>query len=230
MGRKHMGRTGAAKSARRTMRAKKTGAETLSKKRMSGRDRRAQIVSVATQLFAKKGFKGTTTREIAKKAGISEAVIFKHFSKKEDLYNAIIDSRCTDTQGQPRCINLLKGKRGKVVFVEVAAYLITEHQKDPSFLRLLTYSALERHRLSELFIKTKGLELFGYIENHIKELIGEGVFRKVDPSVATAAFMGMVLHYSISQELYGLKKYYKWPNEHVIESFVDIYFEGMRRR
>ncbi|MDO8426274.1 MAG: TetR/AcrR family transcriptional regulator [Deltaproteobacteria bacterium] len=199
------------------------------KKRMTGEERKAQIVRVATDLFAKKGFKGTTTREIAVKAGISEAVIFKHFARKEDLYTAIIDSRCSDNLGQPRLMNLLKGKKGKVVFKEVASYLITEHQRDSSFLRLLTYSALEKHELSELFIKTKGLELFGFLESHIKELMDEGVLKKADPAISAAAFMGMVLHYSISQEIYGLKRYYKWPNEHVVASFVDIFFEGMRR-
>jgi TetR/AcrR family transcriptional regulator len=203
---------------------KKTG------KRMTGVDRKAQIVRVATQLFAKNGFKGTTTREIARKAGISEAVIFKHFSKKEDLYKAIIDSRCSESTGQPRLISHLKGKKGKEVFEDMAAYLLAEHQKDSSFMRLLTYSALEKHDLSEIFIKTKGLELVEFIEAQIKALIEEGYFKKSDPALAARAFMGMVLHYSISQELYGFKKYFDRPNDAVIDLFVDIFFEGMRRR
>lgn len=197
---------------------------------MTGVDRKAQIVRVATQLFAKNGFKGTTTREIARKAGISEAVIFKHFSKKEDLYKAIIDSRCSESSGQPRLINHLKGKKGREVFEDMAAYLLAEHQKDSSFMRLLTYSALEKHDLSEIFLKTKGLELVEFIEAQIKGLIEEGYFRKSDPAIAARAFLGMVLHYSISQELYGFKKYFDRPNEAVIELFVDIFFEGMRRR
>ena len=55
----------------------------MAKKRMTGEARRRQIVRVATSLFVKRGFRGTTTREIARKAGISEAVIFRHFSRKE---------------------------------------------------------------------------------------------------------------------------------------------------
>lgn len=199
-------------------------------KRMSGEDRKTQIVKVATQLFAKNGFKGTTTREIAKKAGISEAVIFKHFSRKEDLYKAIIDSRCSEGTGQSRLINHLKGKKGKEVFRDLAAFLLSEHQRDPSFLRLLTYSALEKHDLSEIFIRTKGLELIEFIEAHIKSLIDEGTLKKTDPALAARAFVGMVLHYSISQELYGLKKYFDRPNETVIDTFVNIFLEGMKRR
>ncbi|CAG1066014.1 HTH-type transcriptional regulator TtgR [uncultured bacterium] len=199
------------------------------RKRLSGEERRAQIVKVASGLFSKKGFKGTTTREIAKAAGISEAVIFKHFSRKEDLYKAIIDSRCSDNEGGPRLIGMLKGKSGREVFMTVAVYLLEEHQKDPSFMRLLTYSALEQHSLSELFLKTRAMELLGFLEDKIHELIRDGLMRDVDPALAARAFIGMVDHYSIGQELYGFKRYFRRPLEEVAESFVDIFLEGTRR-
>lgn len=200
------------------------------KKRMTGEERREQIVKVATGLFSRNGFGGTTTREIAKKAGISEAVIFKHFSRKEDLYKAIIDSCCSDTEGSNSLIKLLHGKRGAEVFRTVASHLIELHQRDPSFLRLLLYSALEKHSLSELFIKTRGLELLEYLEGHIKELIKSGEMRDIDPCLAARAFLNMTLHYSISQELFGLKKYFKRDNRLVVDAFVEIFLEGMRRR
>lgn len=198
--------------------------------RMTGTQRKAQIVGVATELFARNGFRGTTTREIARTAGISEAVIFKHFAKKEDLYRAIIDSRCCDSSGRSRLLSMLKDKKGKEVFRIVGAYLIAEHEKDPSFLRLLTYSALEQHDLSEMFIKTTALELLEFLESQIKELVKDGVMREVDPSVAARAFLGMILHYSIAQELYGMKKYFTRSADAIVDNFVDIFIEGLRRR
>ena len=211
-------------------RATAVRASSKASRRMPGEERRAQIVKVATDLFSKNGFKGTTTREIARKAGISEAVIFKHFSRKEELYKAIIDSRCTDTEGESCLIGRLKGKKGKEVFKTVAVYLLEEHHKDPSFMRLLTYSALEQHALSELFLKTRALELLGFLEDNIRELMREGSMREVDPAIAARAFIGMVIHYSISQELYGFKRYFKRPLEEVAEAFVDIFLEGTTRR
>ncbi|MFQ5586581.1 MAG: TetR/AcrR family transcriptional regulator, partial [Thermodesulfobacteriota bacterium] len=179
------------------------------KKRLTSESRRAQIVEVATVLFAKKGFKGPTTREIAAKAGISEAVIFRHFTKKEELYAAIVNSKCSDKDGQSLLLKALEGKSGREVFSEVATHLITEHREDPTFMRLLMYSALEEHRLSDIFVKTRGMELVGYLERHIKRLIREGRMRKVDPTTAARAFMGMVLHYTMSQEIFGFKRYFK---------------------
>src|SRR5437588_12033707 len=59
--------------------------------RMVAGERRLQIVKVAMRLFSERGFRGTTTKEIAHAAGVSEAIIFRHFATKEELYTAIID-------------------------------------------------------------------------------------------------------------------------------------------
>ena len=71
--------------------------------RLSAGERREQLIQVAVDLFSRKGFKGTTTREIAAAAGVTEAIIFRHFETKEQLYTAIIDRR------------LNSGRRGGVV-------------------------------------------------------------------------------------------------------------------
>ena len=62
---------------------------------MHGEDRRKQLLGIAIETFAQKGFGGTKTKDIAAAAGISEAILFRHFASKEDLYHAILDSRET---------------------------------------------------------------------------------------------------------------------------------------
>jgi len=62
--------------------------------RVTGTERRKQIIWVATELFARQGFKATTTRQIAQQARINEAIIFRHFPHKEDLDWTIIDQQC----------------------------------------------------------------------------------------------------------------------------------------
>lgn len=198
--------------------------------RMSAAQRKDQIVGVATRLFAAHGFSGTTTRQIAEAAGISEAVIYRHFSNKDALYDAIINARCLDTQGNSRLINKVKDKEGKAFFREIAAFLITENNKDDSFLRLLIFSALEGHGLSEKFLNTRSIELFTHIQEHIKRLVKDGVFRDIDPLIASRAFIGMVIYYGISQEIFGQKKQFKSQDSEVVDAFVDIFFDGMLKR
>ena len=72
-------------------------------KRMDAADRRTAIVEVATPLFARRGFAGTTTKEIAEAAGVSEALVFRHFPTKAALYEEILQIGC---QGDPDLIQL----------------------------------------------------------------------------------------------------------------------------
>ena len=58
--------------------------------RNPGQDRQASLISSAAALFAAKGFKGTTTKAIARAAGVSEALVFKYFPTKRALYTAIL--------------------------------------------------------------------------------------------------------------------------------------------
>src|SRR6266850_487423 len=59
--------------------------------RLSAEERRQAIADAVRGVFADKGFDGTTTRELAKAAGVSEALLYKHFPSKESLYAAMLD-------------------------------------------------------------------------------------------------------------------------------------------
>jgi len=59
--------------------------------RMSGQQRREQLVDVGRSLFAERGFDGTSVEEIATKAGVSKPVVYEHFGGKEGLYAVVVD-------------------------------------------------------------------------------------------------------------------------------------------
>ena len=60
--------------------------------RLTGDERHKAIIKAVKKVFARNGFDGTTTRQLAASAGISEALLFKHFPNKEALYDAVIES------------------------------------------------------------------------------------------------------------------------------------------
>jgi AcrR family transcriptional regulator len=62
--------------------------------KLSSEERRAAIIQAVRRVFADKGFHGTTTRELARAAGVSEALLFKHFPTKEALYSAMLVVCC----------------------------------------------------------------------------------------------------------------------------------------
>ena len=65
--------------------------------RLSSEERRENIIATARRVFSEKGFHGTTTRELAREAAVSEALLFKHFPNKEAIYAAML-SGCQKTQ------------------------------------------------------------------------------------------------------------------------------------
>jgi AcrR family transcriptional regulator len=66
----------------------------LTKRKLSSEARRTAIIQAVRHVFAERGFHGTTTRALADAAGVSEALLFKHFPTKEALFSAMKLSCC----------------------------------------------------------------------------------------------------------------------------------------
>jgi AcrR family transcriptional regulator len=62
-----------------------------SRARMTGKQRREQLLDVGRRLFAEKGFEGTSVEEIAATAQVSKPVVYEHFGGKEGLYAVVVD-------------------------------------------------------------------------------------------------------------------------------------------
>lgn len=69
---------------------------TASRVRMTGRQRREQLLDVGRSLFAERGFDGTSIEEIAARAGVSKPVVYEHFGGKEGLYAVVVDREMED--------------------------------------------------------------------------------------------------------------------------------------
>lgn len=59
--------------------------------RMTGAQRRLQLIEVARGLFAERGFEGTSIEEVAQRAGVSKPIVYEHFGGKEGLYAVVVD-------------------------------------------------------------------------------------------------------------------------------------------
>src|SRR5215469_6965430 len=123
--------------------------------RVAAPDRRRQILDVAAKLFARRGFRGTTTKQIADRARVNEAILFRHFPRKEDLYWALLDGKCSSAAGQREMDAVLRsGRDDAEIFATIAEGILRRNTDDPSRSRLLLFSALEQHRLSHRFFQT----------------------------------------------------------------------------
>jgi AcrR family transcriptional regulator len=197
--------------------------------RLTGEERRRVIVEASVALFSQKGFRGTTTKEIAEAAGCSEATIFKHFATKHELYSAILEtkSRIEETLAKAAQAAARKDDAGVLRAVGLESLIRTE--QDPSLMRLLLFSALEGHDLSHLFFESKVRRLHEFLSGYIQERIADGAFQAVDPLLAARGFVGMVAHYLLIHEIFGVKRPAGVLPAHVIETFVELFLQGIRR-
>jgi AcrR family transcriptional regulator len=214
--------------------------------RMAAVDRRLQIVQVAMRLFSERGFRGTTTKEIAQAAAVSEAIIFRHFATKEELYTAIIDFKACAGFGlcpqvgessQPVIDTIrafvggaMERREDREVFRRIALAMMEHHQRDPQFLRLLLYSALEGHQLAQIFWDKNVRVLYEFLGGYVRERQREGAFRDVDPFVVVRAFNGAVIHHSLNNTLWEkdpARRIVTVPNEEAAREFTEILLRGI---
>jgi AcrR family transcriptional regulator len=197
--------------------------------RLTGEERRRVIVEAALALFSQKGFRGTTTKEIAEAAGCSEATIFKHFTTKDELYSAILEAKSRIEETLAKAAHAAAQKDDSGVFRAVGLESLTRTEQDPSLMRLLLFSALENHDLSHLFFESKVRRLHEFLSSYIKGRIADGAFQPVDPLLAARGFVGMIAHHLLIHEIFGMKRPAGVLPEHVVDTFVTLFLNGIRR-
>jgi len=199
--------------------------------RMAGEERRLQILAVAVRLFSERGFRGTTTREIAQAAGVSEAMVFRHFATKEELYAAILDHKaCSGGKFEPAemAADGIARKDDRAVFESLALGALRHHENDPAFQRLLLHSALEKHELAQMFFDEFVRRVYEFLGAYIRERQREGVLIEMDPAIVVRAFVGMVMHHSLNNNLWDPKRrLLNISNESAAKYFTDILLNGI---
>jgi AcrR family transcriptional regulator len=116
--------------------------------RLDSEERRKAIVTAAVPLFARKGFAGTTTKELAEAAGISEALLFRHFPSKKHLYGEILRLGC---EGDPALERLATLEASTATLVHMIHFMVgyfllgtaVDRDELDSRLRLVLHSFLE---------------------------------------------------------------------------------------
>src|SRR5437870_9642194 len=198
---------------------------------MAGEERRLQILRVAMRLFSQRGFRGTTTKEIAMAAGVSEAMVFRHFATKKELYSAILDHKaCLHDALDPLQIvaDAIRRKDDHAVFEGIALDALNQHDCDPEFQRLLLHSALEEHELAHMFWEKFVRRVYRSLGAYIRQRQRDGAIVNVEPALIVRAFIGMIIHHSLNNNLWDRKRrLLKISNETAAREFTNILLRGV---
>jgi AcrR family transcriptional regulator len=196
--------------------------------RLAAKDRRAQLIEAAMRLFSVQGFDGTTTHQIARAAGVNEAIIFRHFATKEELYWAVVSSRA-EAQRRKRNLpeHLDPSADEREVLTAVAEGLLNRTSEDAALTRLLLFSALRNPALSDGFFRTYMAESFELVSAYFRKGIRGGRFRQLDPVVAARGFFGMIVYHYLVQELFAGDRYQQFDPRVLGRQLADIWLNGI---
>lgn len=202
--------------------------------RMAAEDRRQQIIDVAVQLFSQKGFRGTTTKEIAQAAGVNEAIIFRHFATKHELYTAIMDRKACSAEVQAIQQTLkeaMVSKDDRHVFVSLAYHMLEFHERDDTAMRLLLFSVLEKHELAEMIFRNHISRTHAQLAEYVKQRITDGAFRRVNPMLAVRGFMGMLINQVMHRKFFEFDAHdtLSQNNRHLAEKYAEMFLAGIRQ-
>jgi AcrR family transcriptional regulator len=133
-------------------------------------DMESRILNAAAQLFAERGFHGTTTREIAKLAGINETSLFRHIPRKQEMFWAAMQLCFSQLRPSEELQTGLIEKRPPAAVMPLIVQYLHEIASHRQLIRLLLFSLLELcPRAEELCREKLGpvfRMLFEYLEHY----------------------------------------------------------------
>lgn len=182
-----------------------------------------RILKVATSLFSVNGFRGTSTRDVARRARVNEVTVFRLFKTKEKLFIKVIESKLNGSEALSIADNLSAAKDGDGALAVMTDYM--QETFDPTFLRLLLFAVLEQPKLVKKYIQPRILDFYlaldGYLEHHARD----GSVRPLEPDLAARALLGMVAYHRIFHELLGAGS----PRDQgpPVGKYMDIWLHGV---
>src|SRR5262249_50590027 len=168
--------------------------------KLSSGERRTAIIQAVRRVFAEKGFHGTTTRELAKAAGVSEALLFKHFPNKEALYLAMMRFCCQEKNPEmAERMNALEPSTSTLVLLVhlLATHLVGGNAKseDEDLAlqpRLQLRSLSEDGEFARLFLERATSHWMQKVEESIEAAIAAG---DAVPGPATPNLRAWFMHH-----------------------------------
>ncbi|MDH4199566.1 MAG: TetR/AcrR family transcriptional regulator [Spirochaetia bacterium] len=193
-------------------------------------DKQRKIYESALEIFAQKGFSGASTGEIAKKAGVAEGLIFKHFKNKKTLFQkiafAVVEKTLIPLTVQ-RIKSLLEKDYSDIrifltLFFEERLDFIKSNQ---SFLRIILQEISFDTQLQNFAREQFELKIFPLVNQFLKRHQEKGILKPLDTAVIIRLTMSSLLGYAVLRVLLFPDK--NWDDKMEIQSTVDILCAGM---
>lgn len=193
--------------------------------RLSAEERKVLILEAALNVFAQKGFSGARTKEIAKEAGVSETLVFRHFENKENLYAEALNQLFSHHPVVEEMEPAMQAGDDRAVLYTLARHIMEHGRRDERIVRLTFYSSLEGLRMAEH--ESSPIEI---LEGYLARRMEEGALRARDPRLAARFFLFAVFLYVSDIHMQFAGTPLPVSDEEAARALVDMCLEGLLPR
>ena len=168
-------------------------------------ERTGKIVEAAAQLFARQGYHGTSTREIAHLADISENTLFRYFEHKEDLFWSALEESFSGVRLRKDLLNdIAECEAPEVVLPQILALLVETVTFKPQLLCLIAVALIELRWKAESICQQHLTPVFAAFTRYLARNIEMGRIRNLDTRMITSALaMTAIVHPDLSRLISG---------------------------
>ncbi len=184
------------------------------------------LCEVAVNVFAEKGYSGTTTTEITRKAGVARSLIHYYFGNKEELWKASIKRLASEFKSEFEASKKIhKDLNGVEMIKVVVRQLVHFYAKYPAFPKIIAQEMSEHTERSEWILQTLIYPLFNMTGELFKKQRKIGVIKRLDKHFQTSLILGMASGLFSSPNL--IKTLYDVDpfNDEVIDRYADAVVE-----
>jgi len=204
--------------------AVKGAADAPKRRRLGAEERREMIARAALKLFAERGYERTTTKEIARAAGISEGTIFKYFPTKHDLLLAFFSREVFAPLTE--IFNLDEPVDDYRVLRAFVADRFRLWHRHRNLMKVIIGEAIfSPDMVAHLNLLTAPAQEI--VEEYFRRRISDGAFRELDVNVASRALMSYMLTYFFRWVLLDPDEGDEAPQSKVVDELAGIFLKGV---
>jgi len=199
----------------------------MKRHRKAPETRRKEIIDAAIKLFSEQGYARTTTKAIAREAGIAEGTIYKYFPSKRDLLFAFLTPSVLDPLNAMFAVS--EGTEDLQVLRAFIRNRLALWLRNRPLVIAIHSEALFNRELAEAMKRNIFLPATQMVSAYLARRIAEGVFRPLNTTVAARALLGQLLvNFFFWDTLYEMGD--ELSEETLIDELASLFLFGALRR
>jgi AcrR family transcriptional regulator len=198
--------------------------------KLSSEDRKAQILSAARTLFAKKGYAEATLDDIAEKVGVSRPRIIQLFGSKQNIYETIAEGAYKAHPMDKDLAEPMERKDDFAVLEAFARHILghTVNREEREIFKILMYARLKEDRFHRVHFHKKDTLMINRLSDYVSARVKDGAFKKVDPRTIIFCYQAMISNLAIYKNV--MKQMEFISIEELSSECAQIFLDGIRAK